>query len=85
MPSPKRRAKTLRGPLTEPEIRELLAGHPVSCFPTADAFLAEQDEWDALTWWQYGFHPDGSPLSGPTLEGEELRDLARATLEGAHE
>ena len=91
MPSPKRRAKTLRGPLTDPEIRELLAGHPVSCFLTVDAFLAgrrrlleEQESWDALDWWQYGFHPDGSPLAGPTLEGEELRDLARAVLAGAH-
>jgi hypothetical protein len=92
MPSPRRRAKGIRGPLTEPEIRELLAGHPVSCFPTVDAFLAgrrrllaEQEEWDAITWWQYGFHPDGSPLAGPTLEGEELRDLARAVLKGAPE
>jgi hypothetical protein len=92
MPSPKRRAKRLRDTLTEPEIRELLAGHPASCFPTVDAFLAahrrllaEQEEWDAITWWQYGFHPDGSPLAGEYLDGEELRELARTTLEGARE
>jgi len=92
MPSPKRRAKTLRGPLTEPEIRELLAGHPASCFPTADAFLAarrrllvEQASWDALDWWQRGFHADGSPIGGDTLDGEELRELARTALEGAPE
>jgi hypothetical protein len=89
MPSPRRRAKGIRGPLTDPEIRELLAGHPVSCFPTADAFLAgrrrlleQQEGWDALDWWQYGFHSDGTPLAGEYLEGEDLRDLARSTLKG---
>ena len=92
MPSPKRRAKTLRGPLTDPEIRELIAGHPGSCFASVDAFLAararllvEQESWSPLDWWTYGLKPDGSPLAGPTLEGEELRDLARAVLAGAPE
>jgi hypothetical protein len=92
MPSPRRRAKTLRGPLTDPEIRELLAGRPVSCFPTVDSFLAgrrrllaEQASWDALRWWEFRFHQDGSPIGGDTLDGEDLRELARAALKGAPE
>jgi hypothetical protein len=88
MPSPKRRAKALRGPLSESEIRELLSGHAASCFPTPDAFLAaqrrlaiEMEEWDPLDWWRYGLRPDGEPLSGPTLEGEPLRDFIRRFLD----
>lgn len=89
MPSPKRRAKTLRGPLTESEIRELLAGHPVSEFRTADAFLAgrarliaEQESWEPLDWWMHGYEPDGTRIGAGLLGGEALRELAVEVLAG---
>ena len=64
MPSPKRRAKTLRGPLTEPEIVELLIGGPVpgqpSAFASPSDFLrarsrlaVEEPEWDGVDRWQH--------------------------------
>jgi hypothetical protein len=64
MPSPKRRAKTLRGPLTEPEIVELLIGGPVpgqpSAFASPSDFLrarsrlaVEQPEWSMVERWQH--------------------------------
>ena len=87
---PKRRTipKRLRAHLTDPEIVELLAGHPRSLFPTPDAFLAawrrlraEMTTWDPLDFWRWGLQPDGSPFP-ETLGGEALRDLARQALEG---
>lgn len=64
MPSPKRRAKTRRGPLSGPEIVELLIGGPApgqpSAFASPDDFLhararlaAEEPEWDALSRWEH--------------------------------
>jgi len=64
MPSPKRRAKTLRGPLTDGEILELLLGGPApgqpSAFASPSDFLrarsrlaAEEPEWGELDRWQH--------------------------------
>jgi len=82
-----RHVRALRGPLTDAEIRELLAGHAESEFPSAAAFLAgrarllaEMEEWDELRWWEFGYHPDGSPIGAGLLEGEALAELARAAL-----
>jgi hypothetical protein len=64
MPSPKRRAKTLRGPLTDTEIVELLVGGPVpgqpSAFASPSDFLrarsrlaVEEPEWSPVERWQH--------------------------------
>ena len=64
MPSPKRRAKTLRGPLTELEIVELQLGGPAPGQPSAFAspsdslrsrsrLASEEPEWSPLERWEH--------------------------------
>ena len=95
MPSPKRRAKTLRGPLTEPEIVELLIGGPVpgqpSAFASPSDFLrarsrlaVEEPEWGPVERWQYerGAIDPQRPAIVDT-DACPLCHLATTTLKGA--